>query len=315
MPLLTLSDAILTRFEILKMNNPVRKFLPFAVEATWITGNWVKLHEYLQLLSQQGTGEFNIEIGLALNAFQHDNVVQFKEHMTSLRLGVAKSLTASSVASLQSCHDSILKLHALHEVESIARTKCGESGSPGSKLSDILHRRLDILGGYISDKQYLLGLRRATMELTYAYLPPLMKFTHPSADQAKRGKFADSDIAAAWLTSARLSRKGNFTSQAYQSMLHAARLNDRSATIEHARLLWKDGHHRKAIQTLEGAIAANEFSSELPSSEGRPPSSLAANNGKHQNLLLARVCIGCETGGMIWMLTHLGTFTPSQMDR
>ncbi|RAK98040.1 protein kinase MEC1 [Aspergillus ibericus CBS 121593] len=263
-------DAILTRFEILKTKNPVRKFLPFAVEATWITSNWTKLHEYLQLHSQQGTGEFNIEIGLALNALQHDNDAKFKEHMKYLRLSVAKSLTASSVASLQSCHDSILKLHALHEVESIARTKyedC-EGGSSRSKLPDILQRRLDILGGYISDKQYLLGLRRATMELT--------------------GKFADSDIAAAWLTSARLLRKGNFTSQAYQSMLHAARLNDRSATIEHARLLWKDSHHRKAIQTLEGAIAANEFSSEPPSLEARASSSLTENLAKHQNLLLAR---------------------------
>ncbi|KAI2995129.1 hypothetical protein CBS147346_10119 [Aspergillus niger] len=79
----------------------------------------------------------------------------------------------------------------------------------------------------------------------------------------------------------------NFTNQAYQSMLHAARLNDRSATIEHARLLWKDGHHRKAIQTLEGAIAANEFSSETTSSQERT-SSLITNNGEHQNLLLAR---------------------------
>lgn len=71
-------------------------------------------------------------------------------------------------------------------------------------------------------------------------------------------------------------------------MLHAARLNDRSATIEHARLLWKDGHHRKAIQTLEGAIAANEFSSETTSSQERT-SSLITNNGEHENLLLARV--------------------------
>lgn len=72
-------------------------------------------------------------------------------------------------------------------------------------------------------------------------------------------------------------------------MLHAARLNDRSATIEHARLLWKDGHHRKAIQTLEGAITANEFSSETATSQERT-SSLIANNGEHQNMLLARVC-------------------------
>ncbi|GAT25415.1 UVSB [Aspergillus luchuensis] len=247
-------DAILTRFEILKANNSSRKFLPFAVEATWITSNWGKLNEYLQQLSRLGRGEFNIEIGLALNAFRQGKYTEFWEHIEALRLSVAKSLTANSVVSLQSCHDSILKLHTLHEVESIARAKFEDSESNDSrtKLPDILDRRLDILGGYISDKQYLLGLRRATMELT-----------------------------------ARLSRKGNFTNQAYQSMLHAARLNDRSATIEHARLLWKDGHHRKAIQTLEGAITANEFSSETATSQERT-SSLIANNGEHQNMLLAR---------------------------
>lgn len=67
-------------------------------------------------------------------------------------------------------------------------------------------------------------------------------------------------------------------------MLHAARLKDRSATIEHARLLWKDGHHRKAIQTLEGAIAANEFAAILPSSDD-----IESNPHQNQNMLAARV--------------------------
>lgn len=106
-------------------------------------------------------------------------------------------------------------------------------------------------------------------------------------DETNRGNFTDSDIAATWLTSARLLRKGNFITQAYHSMLHAARLKDSSATIEHARLLWKDGHHRKAIQTLEGAIAANEFAADM-----HPPGVNEANQNpnQHQNILAARVC-------------------------
>lgn len=72
-------------------------------------------------------------------------------------------------------------------------------------------------------------------------------------------------------------------------MLHAARLKDRSATIEHARLLWKDGHHRKAIQTLKGAIAANEFASGAIPSGGAERLSLASNYEQHQNMLAARV--------------------------
>lgn len=67
-------------------------------------------------------------------------------------------------------------------------------------------------------------------------------------------------------------------------MLHAARLKDKSATVEHARLLWKDGHHRKAIQTLKGAIAANEFAATLPLS-----GDAELKQDQHQNMLAARV--------------------------
>lgn len=71
-------------------------------------------------------------------------------------------------------------------------------------------------------------------------------------------------------------------------MLHAARLKDRSATIEHARLLWKDGHHRKAIQTLEGAIFASEGSTAASSADSEEPS-LRSGRGQRQNVLAARV--------------------------
>ncbi|RDW67089.1 protein kinase MEC1 [Aspergillus mulundensis] len=254
-------DAILTRFEILKKTESVPKFLPFAVEASWMTGKWEKMHSFLELCAQKTTADFNIGIGLALDAFRRGNPQQFGEIVNGLRLSVARSLTTNSATSLQSCHDSMLKLHALTEIESVVL-------HPHPDLRDALDRRLDVLGGYLSDKQYLLGLRRAAMELT--------------------GKFADSDIAAAWLTSARLLRRGNFGNQAYQSMLNAAHLKDRSATIEHARLLWKDGHHRKAIQILEGAIAANEFASTTSNSDNPDPQPAASAHEKHQNLLAAR---------------------------
>ncbi|KAL4869315.1 hypothetical protein BDV12DRAFT_185211 [Aspergillus spectabilis] len=258
-------DAILTRFEILKTSSSVPRFLSFAVEASWMTGKWEKMHDYLELCARKTTADFNIGIGLALDAFRRGQRQQFAEIIDGLRLNVAKSLTTNAVTSLQSCHDSMLKLHALMEIEAVALA--GDARNDPDVRSELrvsLDRRLDVLGGYISDKQYLLGLRRAAMELT--------------------GNFADPDIAAAWLTSARLLRRGNFGNQAYQSMLKAAHLKDRSATIEHARLLWKDGHHRKAIQILEGAIAANEFTSN-PNSNA--PSAISTHEIS-QNLLAAR---------------------------
>lgn len=92
-----------------------------------------------------------------------------------------------------------------------------------------------------------------------------------------------------WLTSARLSRKNDHMSQAYQSIMHAAQLKDNSATIEHARLLWRDGHHRKAIQTLKGAITTNAFVShdyEASYTESVP---VTMDREHHQNMLAARV--------------------------
>ncbi|KAI8186429.1 hypothetical protein K4K51_010488 [Colletotrichum sp. SAR 10_75] len=95
-------------------------------------------------------------------------------------------------------------------------------------------------GAYVNDKQYLLGIRRAAMELS-------------------RPKFCDSDISSSWLSSARLARKANSTHQSFNAVLHASQLQDNAAVIENARLLWKDGHTRKAIQVLQGAIESNNF--------------------------------------------------------
>lgn len=114
-----------------------------------------------------------------------------------------------------------------------------------------LDRRLDVLGAYTAEKQYVLGLRRAAMQLSSI-------------------GFGNFDIASSWLTTSRLARKANQTNTAFDAVLHATRLGESEAKIEHSRLLWKDGHHRKAIQNLEGAIKAKVFtpSERLPANIG-----------------------------------------------
>ncbi|KAI8197901.1 hypothetical protein K4K52_010082 [Colletotrichum sp. SAR 10_76] len=118
-------------------------------------------------------------------------------------------------------------------------------------------------GAYVNDKQYLLGIRRAAMELS-------------------RPKFCDSDISSSWLSSARLARKANSTHQSFNAVLHASQLQDNAAVIENARLLWKDGHTRKAIQVLQGAIESNNFMTQTNST------SSARGLDSQQRLLTAR---------------------------
>ena len=134
------------------------------MEASWITGKWEKLDNYLCLCKEQNTGDFNVGVGRALSALRKGDRAIFGDNIRDLRLDVAKSLTISSVSSLQSCHDSVLRLHALEEMELLSGT--GDRGSTYSDVQGSLARRLDVLGGCLPDKQYLLGLRRALMELS-----------------------------------------------------------------------------------------------------------------------------------------------------
>ena len=108
------------------------------------------------------------------------------------------------------------------------------------------------------------------------------------ADISRR-EFSNIDISSTWLTSAKLARKAGFTHSAFNAVLHASQLGDVSATIEHSRLLWREGQHRKAIQSLEGAIAANAFRSH-DHSQGDEPMAITVQGSKHQqqNLVKAK---------------------------
>lgn len=220
------------------------KALPFAAEAAWVTGKWQKLEKILASPSDelsQVSQEFNVGIGRALLALRKKEKDEFTKTIAALREGVARGLSPTVTSSLQACHDQLLKLHVLYEIEAISGISDNATADRDAILGN-LDRRLDVLGAYTSDKQYLLGIRRATMQLSSL-------------------GFTKLDVASAWLTSARLARKANFTTTAFNSVLHAAQLGDDAAKIEHSRLLWKDGHHRKAIQNLEGAITSNAFES------------------------------------------------------
>jgi serine/threonine-protein kinase ATR len=75
--------------------------------------------------------------------------------------------------------------------------------------------------------------------------------------------------------------------QSFNAVLHAQQLGDGSAIIEHARLLYKDGHHRKAIQILQHAISTNSFIRDNSAALNVPPTS-SKGPETQRNLLTAR---------------------------
>ncbi|KFY23332.1 hypothetical protein V493_05913 [Pseudogymnoascus sp. VKM F-4281 (FW-2241)] len=259
-------DALLNYVEgIEKSSSIVPKVLPFATEASWATSRWNMLEKYVAKAPVEIAGDFNVNIGRVLLAFRDRNFKVFDAAVKSLREHIASSLSADTTSSLGSCHDSMLRLHVLTELDMIAHSSDDASQRQQVLLS--LDRRLEVVGAYLNDKQYLLSLRRAAMQLS-------------------RNAFTEANIASAWLTSARIARKGNSVHHSFNAVLHASKLGDDSAMIEHARLIWREGHHRKAIQSLQGAIDNNAFIS-----HNQAPLELETGqegNRDQQNLLAAR---------------------------
>jgi serine/threonine-protein kinase ATR len=143
----------------------VSNLLPFATEASWATGRWLALGKYVSLASGGIRGDFNVSIGHALLALHKKDIDSFTSTIRNLRKHIACSLSTSTTSSLGACHDTILKFHILTELEMIAGSGAVE-GMPRHQVLESLDRRLEVIGAYLNDKQYLLGIRRATMQLS-----------------------------------------------------------------------------------------------------------------------------------------------------
>ncbi|KAK5016229.1 serine/threonine-protein kinase M1, partial [Cryomyces antarcticus] len=246
----------------------VPQVLSFASEASWMTEKFDLLRKHVAKPSEIMPQDFNVGIGKAMVKILENDQPGFLTALSSLREGVAKGFSTSNTSSLQTCHDHMLKLHTLYEIESLSGLANTQAADPDRAFDwESLDRRLAILGSYMPDKQYLLGVRRAVMKISKLHISEL-------------------DRASSWLTSARLARKAGLTNTAFNAVLHATQLGDDSAKIEHSRLLWKDGHHRKAIQNLEGAIAVNAFRSHDRGVVAE--ASHAEDKQQQQNMLTAR---------------------------
>ncbi|KAF2761422.1 hypothetical protein EJ05DRAFT_449694 [Pseudovirgaria hyperparasitica] len=248
-------DSLLNYVESFSNSSSVlpSRALPFAAEAAWVTGKWDRLEKALARVPEDvslSTQDFNMGVGKALLALRKGNEDNFKSTLSAVQEGITRSLTASSTSSLHACHVQLLKLHLLYEIDAISG--CGNSQLKSREaVLPVLNQRLEIIGAYTSDKQYVLGARRAAMQLS-------------------KLRFTELDEASSWLTSATLARKSEFSNTAYNAVLHAAQLGDEEAKIEHSKLLWKEGHQRKAIQTLKGAIDTDSFRPREPNAAEVP---------------------------------------------
>lgn len=147
--------------------------MPFAVEAAWVTGRWESLAKFKGRFHGSIVQDFNISMAALFESLhKHWPSECFTGTVQSMREKIASMMTTSATSSLQAAHELLLKCHVLTDLEIIVGSKSGEEDERRSTMT-LLDGRLEVIGAYFSDKQYLLGIRRAAMELTrYVLLPP-----------------------------------------------------------------------------------------------------------------------------------------------
>jgi serine/threonine-protein kinase ATR len=143
----------------------ITKVLPFAAEAAWATGRWSTLEKYISLAAGGLTSNFNLGVGQSLLALQKKDGEQFSASIRSLREQITRTFSSATTSSLNICHENIFRLHVLTELEMIAGTD-DKPPIERAHIIESLNRRLEVIGSYLSDKQYLLGVRRAAMQLS-----------------------------------------------------------------------------------------------------------------------------------------------------
>ena len=143
----------------------INRIVPYAVEASWATGRWQTMQKFIGKYQGDRTENFNVSIAQALLYLQKGWTQAFLEEMKIIRDRISSSLTFSATSSLQACHESMLRSHVLTDLELIAGMNSDGDQHPQETLKS-LNRRLEVLGSYVSDKQYVLSVHRAAMELT-----------------------------------------------------------------------------------------------------------------------------------------------------
>jgi len=144
--------------------------LPFATEAAWSTTKWDAIQRFTKLAPKDAGADFNVSVGRVLLHLRRKDYDAFGKSIDEIKEHIGASMTVDNTSSTRACHDSLLKLHALAEVEMIARMARPEHLGNDKELVNrtlgSLDFRLEAIGAYSHDKQYILGLRRAAMELS-----------------------------------------------------------------------------------------------------------------------------------------------------
>ncbi|KAI5307701.1 serine/threonine-protein kinase M1, partial [Ascosphaera atra] len=155
-------STLLSQYEMFKSTKQtLPTTLPIVIESTWLAGDWERLDKYLQQAADNQIDDFAVRLGSVLSSIRGNDERAMKSKIQSLRHMVAKGLTVNTVSSFRTSHESVLRLHALSELDNIINCEKTQAKS----MLDEMDCKLSMLGGRVFDWQHILDLRRTAMNL------------------------------------------------------------------------------------------------------------------------------------------------------
>ena len=129
-----------------------------------MTGDRAQLIKLVDESRTLANVHFDVEVGRILLGLSSSDHEETFASIDRVRKSLTMNLSLSEASSLQNCHETMLRLHALTEIELIRRNTPNDKDKCVFDLTARLERRLNAVGPFVPDKQYLLGIRRAAMQ-------------------------------------------------------------------------------------------------------------------------------------------------------
>ncbi|VDB97094.1 unnamed protein product [Peniophora sp. CBMAI 1063] len=233
-------DTLRTHVKGLLVNNPEWKsdLVDFQVEGAWNAGAW---EEVRSLVAQDVPDSAQIAIARVLVAMQSNDREGMYVALGDTRRILGEAISAAGPYEYRRAYDSVLNLHALHEMETVhlvaATLAEGSNKRVLTTLSRNLRCRLESTQPFYRVREPLLSMRRVVFALCSPQYPEL-----------------HTEIGKVWLTSAKFARKAGHMSAAYSALIQAQHRKTPYAFIQDAKLVRATGDSARALRELEHSI-------------------------------------------------------------
>eukprot|EP00727_Mastigamoeba_balamuthi_P010260 m51a1_g5857 hypothetical protein (2841) ;mRNA; r:365248-375650 len=207
------------------------QLLACGVQAAWRLCSWESLARFSAAKDVEQSGDWEVFLGRAfLEMHRRAPPADVARHVCACRRQIAPALAAASNESYQRCYPELVKLHVLRDVE-----RFHEAAQAGGQAQQQQQQQL------LDEWQ----ARLRTTQRSFRAREPILnsrRVAHQIADMREQ-------VAATWLSIARLARKTGGYQTARNAVLQAKELVP-GELMEEAKLEWEQGKPEQAVRIL-----------------------------------------------------------------